>query len=350
MLRYPLVVLGFISCLSNPVWANAAPLQTAPAEKQVLPDVYVADAIIEAVQQATVAAETSGRIKSINFDVDDVVDKGAVLLRFTDTQQRANLAKAEAAQKEAEARLREAQAEYERVKSVFARKLVAKSALDKAEADLKAAKERVNAAQAGVAQAKEQLEYTIVRAPYAGIVTERLVEVGEQARPGTPLMRGFSLEKLRVTASVPQTVVEAVRAHGQVTVYESFPESDGAIVSKDITVYPYADAQTHRFTVRADLPKAHGQYYPGMFAKAAFVIGERERLMVPAKAVVHRSEVTAVYVVDADGRIDFRQVRVGDRLPEGKREILAGLAAGEQVALDPVSAGVALKQQRAGTH
>lgn len=348
MLRYPRAVLGLIACLAVPIGANAAAeLQTVTAELRVMPEVYVADAVIEAVQQATVAAETSGRIKSINFDVDDVVSKGDILIHFTDTEQRANLAKAEASLKEAEARLKEAEAEHERVKSVYAQKLVAKSAMDKADADLKAAKERVRAAQASVAQAKEQLQYTVVRAPYAGIVTKRLVEVGESARPGTPLMTGFSLEQLRATASVPQSVVDAVRKHGQVTVYRENAQGESATVSRDITVYPYADAKSHRFTVRANLPKAAGGYYPGMFAKAAFVVGESEHLLVPAQAVVHRSEVTAVYVVAADGRIGFRQVRLGEKQADGMREILAGLVAGEEVALDPVSAGVALKQQSA---
>jgi RND family efflux transporter MFP subunit len=325
------------------VMANES-LETIPVESQQLPDVYVADALIEAVQQATVAAETSGRIKEINFDVDDVVAKGDVLLRFTDKEQRAGLARAEAAKQEAQARLQQAESEHERIKSVYERQLVAKSALDKAEADLKAARERVNAAEAEAKQAGEQLEYTVVRAPYAGIVVKRLVEVGENVRPGTPLMSGFSLEKLRVTTSVPQAVVDAVRKHRQAAVYLDDPQAPRIDVT-DITVYPYADPMSHGFTVRALLPAAQGAFYPGMFAKAAFVVGERERLLVPVKVVVHRSEVTAVYVVDEQGRVSFRQVRVAGRFDD-RVEVLAGLTAGERVALDPVRAGVMLKDQR----
>lgn len=322
-------------------------LDTALVEAQSLPEVYVADALIEAVQQATVAAETSGRIKEINFDVDDVVAKGDVLLRFTDKEQRAGLARAEAAEKESLARLQQAEAEHERVQSIYAQKLVAKSALDKAVADLKSAQERVNAAKADVKQAEEQLGYTVIRAPYAGIVVKRLVEVGENVRPGTPLMTGFSLEKLRATTSVPQSVVDAVRKNGRATVYLETPDGTASrSESAEITVYPYADSVSHGFTVRVLLPAAQSGFYPGMYAKAAFIVGEKSRLLVPAQAVIHRSEVTAVYVVDEQGRIGFRQVRVGGRFEGDRMEVLAGLTAGERVALDPVRAGVMLKEQR----
>jgi hypothetical protein len=112
-------------------------------------------------------------------------------------------------------------------------------------------------------------------------------------------------------------------------------------------VYPYADPTTHDFTVRAELASVPAGFYPGMFAKARFVVGQMTRLLVPASAVVHRSEVTAVYVVDKQGRVEFRAVRVGAPADDTAIEILAGLSVGEQVALDPVKAGVLLKAQRA---
>jgi multidrug efflux pump subunit AcrA (membrane-fusion protein) len=74
-----------------------------------------------------------------------------------------------------------------------------------------------------------------------------------------------------------------------------------------------------------------------MFVKVGFVTGERDELLVPASAMVERSEVTGVYVVGADGRVALRQVRAGRRI-DGRVEILAGLDAGEKVATDPVAA------------
>ena len=345
-----LALLGALVVSSNVLAAE--PLAVSVAEPRDLPQVFVADAVIEAVHQATLAAETTGRIKEISFDVDDVVEKGEILLRFTDTEQQAGVARAEAQLKEALARLQEAESEHARITSVYEKKLVAKSALDKAEADLKAAKQRVKAAESDSKKAREQLEYTVVRAPYAGIVVKRHVNVGERVQPGTPLMTGFSLAKLRATASVPQSVVEAVRQHGEVSIstgssLSTAATTAAAITSHNITVYPYADAASHDFTVRTELASVPPGFYPGMFVKATFVVGQVSRLVVPASAVVHRSEVTAVYVVDKAGQVGFRAVRAGAPVANDFIEVLSGLTAGEQVALDPVKAGVVLMSQRA---
>ncbi len=348
-----LVVLSAITGLSAAARAADLPFETATVSEQTVAEVYVADAVIEAVNRATIAAETSGRIEEIYFDVDDEVKKGDVLLRFSDKEQRARLAQAEARLREAEARQREAEAEQKRVAGVFAKKLVSQSAMDKANANLKAARQRVEAARAAVRQAREQLSYTVVRAPYAGIVVERHVEKGEMARPGTPLMTGFSLEHLRASASVPQNVMSAVRKIRKARISLRDPLQPGRriaeVAAEKVTVFPFADEKSHDFKVRLQLPEDHAVYYPGMFVKAVFDVGSAQKLLVPARAVVHRSEVTAVYVVDDNGRVSFRQVRVGGRLIHGDQlQALAGLNAGERVALDPVHAGVVLKEQRAG--
>lgn len=348
-----LVIFSIIAGFSSATQAAGLPFETASVSEQSVAKVYVADATIEAVNRATIASETSGRIEKIYFDVDDVVTKGDVLLRFSDKEQRARLAQAEARQREAEARQREAEAEHERVEKVFAKKLVSQAALDKASANLKATRQRVSAARASVKQAREQLNYTVVRAPYAGIVVERHVQVGENARPGTPLMTGFSLEHLRATAHVPQTVMSAVREIRKASVFLRDPLQAGKRISEvaaeEVTVFPFADTKTHDFMVWLQLPASNGTYYPGMFVKASFDVGSVDRLLVPAQAVVHRSEVTAVYVIGENDRVSFRQVRVGGRLIDGDRlEALAGLTAGERVALDPVHAGVVLMEQRAG--
>jgi RND family efflux transporter MFP subunit len=187
----------------------------------------------------------------------------------------------------------------------------------------------------------------VVRAPYSGVVTERHVEVGELAKPGQPLMSGISLEHLRVLSHVPQFYVEAVRRLKQAQVYRLVDGAEQPVPVERLRVFPYAEPESHAFKVRAWLPQGVSGLYPGMLVKVGFVVGERERLVVPASAVVHRSELTAVYVLDEQGRLAFRQVRVGPRVGE-HRVVLAGLEAGERVAVDPQAAAVAYKRQRAG--
>ncbi len=336
MRYFSLALVGLVGLSTSSLHANpsatVADLAVAPATTQVIPREQVVDAVIEAVHKSTVSAETSGRITEVLVDVDDFVEKGDVLVRFRDLEQRANL-------RAAEARASEARASYERVSDLVQRQLVPRAEYDSAQAALLAAN-------AALDQAREQLEHTVVRAPYSGIVMERHVQPGESASPGMRLMTGLSLEQLRAIAEVPQRHIDQVRQLARARVVLP-TQQNLSVESIGLTFSPYADPNSHTFRVRVDLPLGQYGVYPGMFVKVAFVVGEQQRLVVPASAVVHRGEVTAVYVVQGDN-IRFRQVRTGRELDDGQIEIFAGLDEGEQVALDPILAGVVLKAKREG--
>jgi len=320
--------------------AAEVPFATLTAAYETAPRERVWDGTVEAVNQATVSAQTSGRVAEILYDVDDFVEAGAPIMRFTSTEQRAALDGARAALQEAEARTAEADAEFARVGTMFENGTVAKARYDQARANHDAAAARLDSARAGLKNAEEQLEYTIVRAPYAGIVSRRHVEVGEVVRPGAPLMSGLSLQQLRVSVDVPQSMLDPIRRIGKANVYVD----DRAIAAESLAFFPVADAATNTFRVRAVLPADSATLYPGTFVKIGFVIGETERLLLPTAAIVRRSELTAVYVVGPE-TVTLRQIRIGRRYGE-RTEVLAGLAPGEVVAADPVAAGVYLQEQR----
>lgn len=325
------MAMGLLLMITSQVWA-AEPLARAEVSLKTIPGEVVVDALIEAVFQSTVSAQTSGRITEVLVDVDDFVNKGDVIVRFRDKEQRAAL-------KAADARTDEAKSAFTRMQELLGKKLVSQAEFDKAKAGLKAA----NAARE---QAQEQLEHTVVRAPYSGIVVKRNVEPGESANPGKPLMTGLSLESLRAVANVPQAHIDTVRQLQRARVIlpgEAAPSVEGT----KLTISPFADAASHTFKVRVDLPTGRHGVYPGMFVKVAFVIGETQSLLLPEAAVVHRSEVTGVYVLKGES-IRFRQIRIGKKLEGGQVEVLAGLDAGEEVALEPIRAGVMLKGMRAG--
>jgi RND family efflux transporter MFP subunit len=333
-----LAVLSFLTSLQ----LFAAGLETVPVSAAEVPRVYRLDGVIEAVRQTTVSAQISGEIEAINFDVDDYVEKGDVIVHLKDKQPAAKLKQAEAELDEASARLKEASDEHTRVKGVYEKQAVSKKSMDAAEAAMKAAQAKYEAARAGLEQAKEQLEYTRVRAPYAGIVTERHVEIGETAQPGKKLLSGISLDHLRVNVDVPQNMINAVRESGSVAI-ES-PDGD-VIAVTDITVFPYAEPASHTFRVRLEFNGDGLKLFPGMFVKAVFEIGHRNVLVVPARSIVRRSEITAVYVQSPEGNIRMRAIRKGRDLADGNTVVLSGLQQGERVATDPIAAGTQLKQQ-----
>jgi RND family efflux transporter MFP subunit len=342
--KFRTLVLLFGLALSAKLLAAGAPLEVVQAEYRDVPREEAFDAVLEAVNQSTVAAQTSGRVVAVNFDVNDFVSKGDVLLRIDETTPLAQVDAAQGELREAQARASEAQAELERIKGVYEKKLVAKADLDRASANLKAAKARLESARARSKQAREHLSFTEVRAPYSGIVTKRHVEIGETVSPGQALMTGFSLEQIRAAANVPQELLDKLRDQVKARVFLT-TLGGREITATRLTFFPFADPVSHTFTVRAELPAEEQGAYPGMFAKVVFQTGQDRRLLVPARAVAHRSEVAAVYAVSPEGKLSFRQVRVGRPRDNATVEILAGLEPGEQVALDPIRAGVLLKEQ-----
>ena len=322
--------------------ASADELRTMRTAMQTVPLEYRLDGVVEARRQATLSAEVAGKIESVNFDVDDHVDKGAVVLRIRDREYRAGLRQAQAALDEATALLEDARLEFERSGNLRRQKLISEADFDRAEARLRAAEARKTAAEASRDRAEEQLGYTVIRAPYSGVVVERHVEPGESVSPGQAIMSGYSQDQLRVSAHVPQSIVGALRERRSARVI--LLESSDSIEVAEITIHPFASPSNHSFPVRLDLPESTPGIFPGMLVKVALEIGSIERLLLPREALVSRSEVNAVYVIDSSGQLSLRQVRPGNRYDD-RVEILAGLEADEIVALDPVEAGIALKRQ-----
>lgn len=291
------------------------------------------DGTIEAANQATVSAQTSGRVAEILYDVNDVVPAGAVVIRLKGTGQRAGLHGAEAAVTEAKARNSEAATNYQRIAELYQRHVVTKAQLDQATANRDAAAARLAAAEAGRTTAHEGVDYTEIRAPYGGVVTKRLVEVGESVSPGTPLMTGLSLRDLRVNTNVPESIVMQVRRLNEAVVYLGNQRT----AATKITIFPEAATPSSTFRARLDLPAGALNLSPGMYVKVGLVIGEADQILIPASAVIERSEVTGVYVIDAKGQLSLRYVRRGHQFGD-KLEILSGIAPGERIALDPIAA------------
>jgi len=338
-----LAAAGLAACGEAPAPKPAAKgegFKTAAVELRDVELTTTAEAVMEAVRQSTVSAQISGRIVELRFDVGDYVKKGEVILRIDERSATRALEASEAQVLEAQAALANARAQFERSKQLLAQKFISQAALDQAEAAYKAAQARVAALVAGAGQAATERSFATVVAPYSGVVSVRHVELGEMAAPGRPLMTGFDPSTLRVVANVPQAQVAAIQAGGKARI--EVPSLGRWVDVKAMTIVPAADPRTHTTRVRLELPADVRGVYPGVYARAHFVIGKAPRLLVPRAAVVRRSEVTAVYVVDEQGRARLRQIRLGSAGDEASVEVLAGLKPGERVALEPVKAGMTL--------
>lgn len=325
-----------VSVIAN---AHAAgQIEFVAAQHREVAQTYSADGLVEATRQSTISAQIGGRVKEILFDAGDRVEKGQVVLRIDEREAAQALAGSQAEVLRAQADMQNARAVYERAKQLAAQKFISQAALDKAQADYKVSQAQAAASEAGARQAGLAHAYTSVIAPYAWVVAARLVELGEMVVPGKPLMTGFDPAGMRVVVSVPQNKLADIGIRPEVIV--EAPSLNRRIKPISTTVQPVADARTHSTQVRVYLPANEAGVYPGMFVRTHFVVGKANKLVIPASAVLRRSEVVAVYVVDEKGGVKLRQVRIGEAIADGAVEVLSGLNPGEKVALDPVKAGM----------
>lgn len=328
--------------------AAAAPAHAA-GDRPALASVAVAagstaqatayDGVVEAVRQTVIAAQVPGAVVALPTKAGDRVKAGQVLLRLdaraADQQAGAAAAQVQAARASQEAATRE----FERQKQLFRQNYISQAALDRAEAQHKSTQAQAAAQLAAAGAAQTESSFYVVRAPYDGVVADVAVVLGDMALPGRALLTVYDPAALRVRAAVPQTAAPRQQpGQGPAPQAELPGVAPQRIEPVRWQLLPSVDPATHTMEIRLDLP-AGTAAAPGMFARAWLpgAGAQPARLWVPAKVVVRRAELTGVYVLDAEGRPLLRQVRLGP-VQGDQVEVLAGLAAGERVALEPQAA------------
>lgn len=312
----------------------ASPSYATDAANSVLVQLHEVDigfpveATVEAVRQATVATQVSGRILGVRVDAGQRVSQGELLMTIDAREAAGSDAAAKAA-------LVQARAAYERTRNLHAQKFVSQAALDQAEAAWKAAQGAAVSSGAG-------LSHGTVTSPIAGVVAQRLVEPGEMATPGKPLLTIFDPKGMRVIANLPQYKLAELKKTTRARI--EFPETGRWIDVQRIEILPTVDTRSHTATARLYLPDNIEGVTPGAYARAHFTVGQAKKMTVPPTAVLRRGEVTAVYVLDDKGAAKLRQVRLGEAVAGGELEVLAGVSSGERVSLNPVKAGIDARQ------
>ncbi len=333
-----------VAALFASLVANAAAqggLTTIVVASRELPQTFAAEAVVEAVKQATLGAQIAGRVTALAVRAGDTVRAGQLLARI-DARAADQVVAASLSQvAEAEANLANARRHLERQRALVQQKFVSQAAVDQAGTEFMAAQARLGALQSNAGLASTQQSFSTIVAPFAGVVGATHVEAGDMATPGRALLTLFEPGDLRVTATLPQAAL--ARWKRDLPVAVELPAQGRTLIAKAATVVPLADPRTHTVKVRLDLPASDG-LLPGQFARAQFPTGTLRALAVPAGALLRRGEVTAVYVIDSDGAPRLRQVRTGETLLDPASgpvvEILAGLTAGERIAAHPVAAGL----------
>jgi RND family efflux transporter MFP subunit len=272
---------------------------------------------VETMYQATLSSRIQGTIEKVLVREGTQVKKGQTLIELDNRDLQAELERTVAEVENAKAHLA-------RVKNLYEDDAVSKQEMENATRTFKVSEANRRAVLA-------QLSYTVVRAPFDGVITERKVEAGELASSGQTLLKMEDPNRLRLEAMVAENDLKAIAlGHQILVIIDALPgESLVGTVSR---ILPAGDPQTHTFTVKVDLPPAPG-LRTGMFGRLQLDKGVSRTIVLPKSAIIERGELTSVFVVDPDHVARLRWVRVGRRFNQ-QTEILSGINEGERVLID----------------
>lgn len=299
------------------------------------------DGVVEAVRQTTLSVQVAGAIVELAVKAGDSVKAGQVLMRVDARSAAQGSAASEAQANAAQAQVDVARKEFDRQQQLFNQGYVSQAAIDRAQGQLKAGEAQLAAHQSMAAAARTQAGFFVLKAPYAGVISEVPVALGDLALPGKPLATLYDPSALRVRAAVPQSALPGLRVPAGVQAEIPGLANGGQPFTPQASrVMPEINAATHTAELRLDLPSPHPGVTPGMFARAWIPGGSDlgtssgTRIFVPTTAVVQRAELSAVYAEDVEGHAVLRQVRLGP--VDGDRiEILAGIGSGDRVLANP---------------
>jgi len=314
---------------------RSAPVQVIRGDTQGIS----LDAVVEAGRQTVIAAQVSGAIVALPVKAGDRVKGGQVLLRLDARAAQSGVAASHAQLESARAQASLAEKELKRQQALFEKQYISQAAVERSRVALETAQAQARALVAQVGAATTQTDYYTLAAPYAGVVSEVPVSLGDMAQPGKPLLTVFDPSSLRLSASVPESLISALKADVSLTVaIDGIPD----LQVRQWQLLPALDAGSHSRTIRLTLPaEAAAALVPGRFARVQLPGQEAKerslRFLVPSAAVLRRAELQLVYVMTPDGRPHLRQVRLGEAHGD-QVEVLSGLREGESVALDPQAA------------
>ena len=267
--------------------------------------------------RSDIEAKVSGRIEQMSAVPGQLVKRGDLLVQLDAREIQAKLDQATASRDQAESDL------------VRYTKLIAQHAITQQE--FEATQSRARIARASVTEAETMLGYTKITAPFDGVITSKLSDVGDLAAPGRPLLKMEDPQALRFEADVPEAIIARIKPDAVLPVrVGGQPEISGTVTE----ISPASDPNSRTFLVKLDLPQSAG-LRGGLFGRVGVPVGESSVLRVPSSAVVQRGQMEIVFVLDKDHAV-LRLVKTGKHIGNDL-EILSGIESNEKVITDHVS-------------
>ena len=325
--RCPILAL-MLGCL---LVAPAQGSDWVRVERSELAETVRLDGVVESRDHASISADIGGRVLAVSHDVGDALAKGTLVVELDQREVQARLEQARAAHAQATAQRDDAERRFARQQRLYEQNAIAQSEFEQAQFQRDATQAEVERASAAIDEAEKYLSDTMIRAPFDGVMRERYIEPGESVSPGQALFSVLSLERLRVVVSIPQRYFDRERQHDD---FKVETDQQTPVATESVTFFPTLDTAAHSVRARLSLKNEKAVLFPGMYVRVSLVVGVREALWIPASALIQRSELRAVKVLDEDNIPRLRQVRIGVE-DGGRLEVLAGLSEGERVLREP---------------
>ncbi|HEY5947614.1 MAG TPA: efflux RND transporter periplasmic adaptor subunit [Kofleriaceae bacterium] len=307
---------------SPPLKIKAATVVEAPT-----PDVIVVTGLVAADQRSEVTADTQGKVINVMIERNQRVKMGQPLVQLDVRSAALGAREASANLAAARSQKQLADQECQRTKSLLEKGAITKSEYDRQMAQCTSAQEQVAAVEARTQMMSKSVADGLVRAPFDGVIAEKMVSPGEWVAPGKPLFTLVDDDPLKVELSISEIAVPMVKKDQHVDLF-TVSHGDKAI-GATITRLGAEIGRTRSLIVEAVVDKG-SELVPGMFVEAHIKVGEVPRAVVPKEAVVKRGKTWRAFVIKK-GEVEERIVQVGPEPAPGQVSISQGLAKGEKV-------------------
>lgn len=283
---------------------------------------------VVADQKAIISARLTAMVAEVLVDVGSVVKQGDVIMRLESTDLDARVKQNEQALSSAQARLYAARKEYKRVDELVNKKLLSQAEFDRVESDLKTAQANFKQAEAAVVEAETTFGYSIISAPFDGLITQKNVNRGDTATPGMSLISMYNPETLLLQVDIAESQIQRIQLGSQL--HYSLPTYNVSGVGEVIEIAPAADNTSRTFVTKLVL-NSESVIFPGSFGKVRVVLGDKQVLIVPENTLYRVGQLDYVKVIN-QGNLQVRLVQLGDG-----NVIRKGLSDGDILVLDPLN-------------
>jgi len=292
-----------------------------------------ASGVVEAAQTANISTRVMGRITNIFVKTGDRVNKGQLLASVWDEDIKAKRAQTDAMIAEAEGAFATAQKDYDRFNNLYKQQSATAKELDNVTLQYNSAKARVAAAKQMRSEVNANLTYSSVTAPFSGVVTQKLAEVGSIANPGIPILTIEQNETFQVSASIAESDISKIHLCdvANIRIKSTGKLFDGKIVQ----INPSSQFTGGQYMVKISIPEtAKKDIYAGMFASVSIPVKDilqvkNDVALVPFSSIITRDELTGIYTVGVNNTALLRWIRLGKTYGD-KVEVISGLSKDEK--------------------